>query len=168
MSSLEERVLRLELTNRRLTRIVFSMGLALGGVFVTGAQHGRAVEPLIRAQRIQLVDAKGELFVDIRNDEGSGVVETYAGVGPTTFLGAAENEAGVTTGLIQAFGPRGNVAVELGAEAPDDNPAGPFSGQVTTFGAHEEPLVHLSEADDGHGLVEVACGENCWQALPPP
>jgi len=105
-ADLEHRVRRLEWTNRCLWVAV----AALIGLPLLGASEREQVPDVVRAHRVQIVDAEGAVRIDLRHDEEETGLFIQDGDGDTR-LGAAQFAHG--GGGYALHGPGGRGAAVL-------------------------------------------------------
>jgi len=182
MPTLEQRIARLELSNRRLRALCLVACLGFGGLWAMGAGSpndappGRTIHELLRAHRLELVNDAGQAVVRLGHSEDGGFILVFdeksrevariaaEAVGTTRggLIAACRADDGgklvslgankIGRGEISVFGPKDQAFVSLGA--------GAVGGIVSTHGDHGRELVRLgSVRGDGTVRTQNARGE---------
>jgi hypothetical protein len=149
MSSLEHRLECLEKSNRRL-RVLAALPLA--GLLALGAMG--ADQPampssaeVIRAGRLEIVDAAGQVVLSLDTSEAGGRLRILDRRGTAVLSAACEHTGGSPGGTLTTYNARQEQLVRL-----DANKIG--QGRVTTFGARGHELVNLTSGSMG-GMVST-------------
>ena len=166
--TIEERIERLERTNRRY-RLMFTLigVLAVCAVGISAAPDA-GVPDVIQAKAFQVVDDEGNVLIVLRDDGGVGTLETFdrtgemlvtlastiadgkrAGVAATLYEGKVVVSLSVTldgNGAVTTFNERGKRLVQLSSAV------GKRCG-VTTFNEKGKMLVNLGSTSEGNGSV---------------
>ena len=76
MNSIEIRLQKLEATNRRYKAILVLM-IASFATFFMAFKNPKTVPDVIQAKRFEVVDAYGNVLVNLSQDDGKGIIKTY-------------------------------------------------------------------------------------------
>jgi hypothetical protein len=94
MTSLEERVARVELSVSRWKRAAICLGAALIGVTALGAAPSFIPESL-HARRFEVVNEQGKTIAAVGQVQGRGVISLYDESGKLQFVVAAGSDGGI-------------------------------------------------------------------------
>jgi hypothetical protein len=149
--TLEERVQRLEVQNRRLRRTVRALfvtaGATLAGaaILFSCARPGQnaAATDAISAKKLQILNEQGQPVIVLQADpRGFGRIATYRGEGGQLVQIAATDEGGT----IAVAGSAGKLRAGLGVTKED-------AGAVFTFDRNDRRLLSLGVAGSGDGAL---------------
>ena len=139
--TIEERVEKLELQNRRLRRALTAVLLAGAALAAMGAAYGDVPE-VVRARRFEVVGADGQGVAHLGQTMSGGYVQILDPRGKT----AAQLSSNSTGGAMYTYSISGRELVGL-----TSTPSG--SGVVTTYDANGEKLIALTVTVEGTGAV---------------
>jgi hypothetical protein len=159
---LEERICRLELTQRTWKRTAGGMAVLLVSIAAMGARGSgsgdrgsvdlqeRDQPRIKRFRELQVVDERGRPAVRLWvNDRGDGVVSVYNNRGKLVSLVGANFRG---DGLINAANNRGDWVGAMGADARGD-------GIVETFHVEGDLRTVLGTTGRGDGKLQIFSGE---------
>jgi hypothetical protein len=153
MNSIERRLAALERGNRRLkvglgvSWLAVGIAAALGLTQVESASDSKVV----RAERFEVVDSDGRVYVALDKLDGAGMVITSDAAGKPLSVLAAEKGLSGRFGIIATFGSAGEALVGLGATDLG-------FGTVTTYNKTGDRLTALTSNEEGDGLIETYGG----------
>lgn len=153
--TIEERIDRLERTNRRY-RLMFTLigVLALCAVGISATQDD-GVPDVIRAKVFEVVDDEGNGLVTIGDVLGSGVFALYDKTGDTLVVIGGTTVIGKPAGHVSIFR-EGKMLVLLSANLGVDGGGVRTYGTVSTFNDQAKTIVQLgAKTSGGHGKVRT-------------
>ncbi|MFG0243794.1 MAG: hypothetical protein ACF8R9_13490 [Phycisphaerales bacterium JB054] len=171
-TTLEDRLVKLETSTRRLRLILLGAVLAGAtgvGVGMTESNKGPDGPPdVIRAKSFEVVNEWGEVLLRLcGTDEGDGIMSILnADGGPVVTLGSVDNAGVVTTynsdgiwcvGLTATDEGAGSLAIYSsdGGLLSELSAADARSGRLSIYNSEGDEVVHLGSSPDGDGAVVV-------------
>jgi len=156
MTDIEDRLAALEKGNRHLKGVLALTWIALGlgasfGLTQVGQSSDSTATKVVRAERFEVVDSDGKVFVALDKLDGAGMVITSDAEGKPLSVLAAEKGLSGRFGIIATFGSAGEALVGLGSTDLG-------FGTVTTYNKSGERLASLTANEDGDGLIETYGG----------
>jgi len=153
-NSLEQRITRLEQSNRRLRAACIAIVLIATGVFVVGAD--RPLPPpvdLVQARRIEVMDGKGHAAIVLQTKDDSSSIAVY---GPDRQYAAVLVGQQRKASMLLV---KGNDAPEVFAEAVEQGgQIGIADGKPATPGSDRAAL-NISGTPNGFGIFHVINGK---------
>lgn len=171
MQALEDRLQKLERTNRRWRWAALGLGTALVAMSAMAAHRADDVADLVQARRFEMVNDKGLPLVAIEQVGGAPLISLRSQEGDPAVTILATDEGGHLTianeklqqvvalgttvkgaGTVTTFDGRGNELVEIGATVDG-------VGTLTSFKGKGEPLVEIGPTEGGMGSVTTLNGQ---------
>ena len=143
--TIEERIERLERTNRRYRLMFTLLGVvAICAVGISATQDD-GIPDVIQAKAFEVVDDEGKRLAKLYDNQGNGILETFNDKGrQIVMLGVSVNRAG----FVSIFNDKGKQLVRLGTREG--------YGGIITYNGKGNTIVELGSVLDGKSTITVS------------
>ena len=145
--TLDQRIARLEITNRRYRLLLTAVSLALIAAVCMSAVQIDTVPDVIQTRKLEIVDDLERVLVTLQGGpQGSGVVETFDETGDLVVALSGVHVGNEHHGMVTTYNGNGQELVAVGSGRGG-------IGVITTFNRNGRKLVRLDANKTGEGMV---------------
>ena len=145
--TLDQRIARLEITNRRYRLLLTAVSLALIAAVCISAVQIDTVPDVIQTRKLEIVDDLQRVLVTLQGGpQGSGVVETFDETGDLVVALSGVQVGNEHHGMVTTYNGNGQELVAVGSGRGG-------TGVITTFNRNGRKLVRMDANKTGEGMV---------------